>query len=120
MMTRPLRAGWPRGQINERKPAGGGHAGSGRKTFHSPSVTIAAITNAVVQPALAALPELDDLGSDAVATPMAGKRHLVSREALGRLTGAFLQLGPIRNHFALMRGPGAQPAAERPAPEIRV
>ena len=68
----PLGPAGHQGQTGKRKPAGGGHAGSGRKTFHSPSVTIAAITNAIVQPALATLPELDYLGSNAVSTQCRG------------------------------------------------
>ena len=91
-----------------------------RKPFHPPPVPIAAVADAIVQPALAPLPEFDHLGRDPVTAPVLGKRHVFAGEPLGRLPSPFFQLDAVRNHLALVGGPGAQPAAEWPAAEIGV
>src|SRR4051812_3640049 len=90
------------------------------KPLHPPPVSIAAEADAIVQPALAPLPEFDHLGCDPVSTPVLGKRHVLAGEPLGCLSGPLLQLDAVRNPLALVGSPCAQPAAERAAAEIGV
>ena len=65
--------------------------------------------NPVVDPVLSALPELDDLGGDPVATPVRGHRNvLVTGEAFGHLGELTQQLGTGADRAGLRRRPRAQ------------
>src|SRR6266511_2689823 len=95
--------------------------GSGREALDDPDTIIpAAIAQAVVQPAGAALPELDRLGDHAVAAPVRRPGHLPVGVGGRELVQAALQRRTAVDRLALARGPGAQAAAERPALEVGV
>jgi hypothetical protein len=91
-----------------------------RQAFDQPAACLVAVAEAVVQPVLALLPELDLLGRDPVTAPVMRALDVASLEALGH----FLHPAPQRlaavDHAALVRCPGAELGLAGAAGEVEV
>ena len=84
-----------------------------------PGTAFLAIAQAVVQAALAALPELPLIGLEAVATPVRrARRH--QHELRAKLGGIGHQHAAARDHLALRAGPGANARIQRTAGKVFV
>src|SRR5712692_6475763 len=79
---------------------------------HPRPIRLQLITQTVVQTILAALPELDRLRLNAIATPVRRARNIFA-VALRQFRVTLLQRGATFNHFALVRSPRADLAPER-------
>src|SRR3954469_8090645 len=91
------------------------------ESFEEPApVRPAAIEEAVVEPARAALPELDRLGDDEIAAPVRRARDLAAGVAGLDLTTPFLQGWPVGEDLALGGGPGPDLRPGRAGAEIGV
>src|SRR5262249_29395534 len=105
-MGQPTPPGWLRG------PAGpavfvAGASASGREALDGPVRPLTAVTQPVVQPAGPALPELDDVVPEPVATPEAGHRNdRALRPALFQPRVTPVQHGPRADHRRLPARPG--------------
>ena len=98
---------------------GAGARRPGRQALAHPGVAFLARSQAVVQPALAPLPELPLIGLEAVATPVRrARRH--QHELRAVLGGVGHQHAPARDHLALRAGPGADARIERAAGKVFV
>src|SRR5689334_4828336 len=89
-----------------------------REALDHPALALAAIAEAVVQPAGAALPELDPLRHDAVAAPVVGEGDRSVAVELLQPGELDLQRLPVGDDLALMGEVGADAAAGRPRIEI--
>ena len=93
---------------------------SGSKSLNQPtSVLLQTIAQAIMKPILAALPKLYQGRAKAITAPVRRPRYLVAK-LRGCLRVALLQDVAVLNYFALIGGPGAQPAAERAAEKVFV
>src|SRR5690606_2720323 len=79
----------------------------------APDALVAAVAEAVVQAALAALPELDLVGHDAVAAPERRPGHVAAGMARLRLGEQCLERFAVGNRVALRRNARRQPAVGR-------
>src|SRR5689334_12745106 len=95
-------------------------AGLGRQPLDPPAVAPALphVADSVVQAALAALPELDRVRDDPVAPPMRRQGDVAAGEPGLDLPHVAFQRGAARDDPALVRGPRAEAAAERPGLEV--
>src|SRR5258706_6505052 len=75
------------------------------------------IADAVVEPVLAVLPELDPARPQRVAAPVVAKRHLV-REPRVQVQHGFLKHGPRPHDPALAGGEGGELRSPGPAGEV--
>jgi outer membrane protein OmpA-like peptidoglycan-associated protein len=92
---------------------------SGREPLAHPVRTFEPVAQPVVQPALAALPELPAVRHQAVAAPVRRTRR--REQVPGRGHGRVLhQHVAAADHFALRAGPGADARVERAAREVGV
>src|SRR5688500_19425551 len=91
----------------------------GGKALDSPGGAGAAVTQPVVQPVGASLPELDVLRQHAVAAPMRRPGRGVA-EALFHLAHGGLQSFSSVHDIALLGGPRGQPRAQRTRGEIGI
>src|SRR5215218_11119571 len=91
---------------------------SGCQSLDLPAVAGAAVAEAVVETAGAALPELDDLVGQAVAAPEVGQGDLAVGRVGGQLGHPPLQDRPVLDDPALGRGGGAELAARRAGVEV--
>src|SRR6266542_6017780 len=94
--------------------------GSGAEPLDHPRASVTAVPQAIVEPVRLVLPELDGVGADPVAAPERGQRHVAVGVARREPLQPLLEHRSARDHLALRRGPGAQPAAERAGTEIRL
>src|SRR3990172_13242804 len=91
-----------------------------REPFDRPAFTaFAPVEKAVMQPVLAALPELDGTRNDPISAPVRRARHGVAEAALC-IGKARLERGTVGHGLALRGGPCSQAAAERAQGEIFV
>src|SRR5512132_1778534 len=86
---------------------------SGRETFDYPAVFLAPITQPIVQPAAAALPEFHHRRGKSPSTPMRRQRHLAAGIFLLQHFHAVLEYCPPRDNRALLRAPGRELARGR-------
>src|SRR5687767_8928450 len=92
---------------------------SGSEALNGPAVADAAVEQPVVQPVLAALPELDLRGDHAIAAPVRRAGRVLTELLCYFLHFRFKKL-PARNHRALRRGVSRQASARRPGGEVIV
>lgn len=93
---------------------------SGIQEGPDPHVDTADIEDAVVQPIGAALPELDAIRPEPIATPMGRARHGLPLEAPLLVRVALLQLLSGAQLFALFGRPRAQLMPSRSVGEVRI
>src|SRR5450759_4901465 len=86
----------------------------------SPSIPLAHVHIALVQPARHAAPELDATGNEPEPRPIRRTRHRLSLEPCFGVANARLEITCPRDRAALLRRPCANLAAALPAREIRV
>src|SRR4051794_3495293 len=94
---------------------------SGGEALERPGAALGApVAQAVVEAALAALPELDRGRLEEVAAPVLGSRDLPAGEAGSDVGDAPLELGPRGDRLALRRGPRGDLAPARAGGEVGV
>src|SRR5438105_2940062 len=87
-------------------------ASSRREPRDRPSAARARVGDAIVQPAHAALPELEVVGDEAIAAPVRRARRRLAVLLPQRLP-AFFEPAAALDRLALRRGPSADARAER-------
>src|SRR6266480_813111 len=95
----------------------------GRESFHPPPGPLAVIprvAEAVVEPELATLPELDRVGDQPVSTPVRRPGDRTLPEAGGRFRDPLLEFTAIAQYRALRRRPGTDLRLARPGREVGV
>src|SRR5450755_1498922 len=86
---------------------------SRKEPAETPTISVALVQRALVQPKLSGVPELDARRDHATAGPVRRARHGLVRIKFFNLRHPAEQLGPARKRFALERGPRADLALAR-------
>src|SRR5918993_2780226 len=94
-------------------------AASRRQTLDAPFATgLACIGEPVVETVGTPLPELDAARVQHVTTPVGGQWHVLPGKPRRRLAPPLLEGSPVPHGGTLLRCPGGDAAAARPASEI--
>src|SRR6202023_2206622 len=104
--------------VRRRLSPGPGRAASRLQPLDGPAAAgrrvAPAVDQAIVEAAGASLPELDQLGAQAIAAPVLGHRHLSPGETLARRGHGGLELGAAGDRRALSRRPRARVLLDDP------